>query len=729
MILGPQTQLAHLHASKTSIVIDVSSGRDPAIVYWGADLGNVSSAVLEAMVRAGLDPTVGSSVDGGVRLGALALSSSGWSGRPGLAGHRDDGTAWAPALGVDEVLLDAAEIVVDAAAVSAGAGRLRCSMVDPDCGLRAELIVELLATGLIRVRAEVTNEAAEDWTVDELAVVLPVPLQADELLDFSGRWSHERVPQRRHLDLGNWLRESRHGRTGFDSPTMSFCGEPGFDQASGQVWGLHVGFSGNQRCWVERRPEGRQVMAGGELLLPGEVRLAQGQGYRSPWVYAVHADGLDDAAHRVHDWLRSLPGHPATPRPVTLNVWEAVYFDHDEQTLLSLAERAAAIGVERFVLDDGWFLGRRNDTAGLGDWVVDPQVWPAGLHPLVDHVHELGMQFGLWFEPEMINIDSELARAHPDWIMATGARLPVEWRHQQVLGLAIPEAFDHVHAAIGAILDEYDISYIKWDQNRDLIDAGDRQRGGRPVVHEQTLACYRLMDALRAEHPGLEIESCSSGGGRIDLEMARHAQRFWISDCIDPHERAQIMRWTEQIIPPEMMGTHLASPRNSITGRVSELSFRAGMAIWGHFGVEWNLLETTDDEMSRLSEWIAFYKDERALLCTGDLVRRDLGGALLLHGVVARDRLRALYGLIRLESTALAQSGQVLIPGLDDHASYRLRPRLVGNGPERLGEPAWFGVDHEGIVMTGQALRLHGVRAPQLLPDQILILEATRTAG
>ncbi|MFZ2624452.1 MAG: alpha-galactosidase [Propionibacterium sp.] len=726
MILPARTQLVHLRASGTSVVVDVSAGREPAFVYWGTDLGELGTETLAAISLAGVDPPVGSSPDRGLRLGVLALSSSGWAGRPGLAGHRDDGSAWAPALGVDSVELTADDPVDEGATVCAGPGSLICSMVDPQAGIRARVVVELLAGGLLRVRAEVTNEDPRPWTLDELAVVLPVPLSAGELLDFSGRWAHERAPQRRALGLGCWLREGRHGRTGFDAPTMSFCGEAGFGFASGQLWGLHVAFSGNHRCWVERRPEGRQVMAGGELLLPGEVRLDQGEGYRGPWVYAVHADGLDDAAHLVHDWLRTLPGHPDPQRPVTLNVWEAVYFDHDEQTLLSLAERAARIGVERFVLDDGWFLGRRDDTAGLGDWVVDPRVWPAGLHPLADRVHELGMQFGLWFEPEMVSPDSELARAHPEWIMATGDRLPAEWRHQQVLDLAIPQAFEHVHAAMGAILDEYEIAYLKWDHNRDLVEAGNRQRAGSAAVHDQTLACYRLMDLLRAEHPGLEIESCASGGGRIDLEMARHAQRFWLSDCIDPHERAQIMRWSAQLLPAEMMGTHVASPRNAITGRVGELSFRAGLAIWGHLGVEWNLLEAGDDELSRLGEWISFHKQEQALLYGGDLVRRELPGGMTLHGVVARNRDEALYGLVRLESSPLARPGQLLVPGLDDRGSYRLCPRLVGGGPDGVVLPAWCGPDNEGIVMTGRALRLHGVRTPQLWPDEILILQAVR---
>ena len=225
-------------------------------------------------------------------------------------------------------------------------------------------------------------------------------------------------------------------------------------------------------------------------------------------------------ARRFHRFLRARRSTRVRTAPVTLNVWEAVYFDHDLDRLVDLAERAAALGVERYVLDDGWFGSRRNDHAGLGDWTVSPDVWPNGLHPLVDRVSELGMQFGLWFEPEMINIDSDVARAHPDWVMAdrrpAAGRVPRpagdQPRHPRVLR---PTS----GTRSSRILAEYDIGYIKWDHNRDLIDAGT-QPSGRPGVHEQTLAFYRLVDEIKAAHPGLEIESCSSGGARVDLGSA-----------------------------------------------------------------------------------------------------------------------------------------------------------------------------------------------------------------
>ena len=264
---------------------------------------------------------------------------------------------------------------------------------------------------------------------------------------------------------------------------------------------------------------------------------------------------------------------------MTLNTWEAVYFDHRLEPLVELAEKAAAIGVERFVLDDGWFGSRRDDHAGLGDWWVSPEVWPQGLHPLVDRVTQLGMQFGLWVEPEMVNLDSDIARAHPEWVMATGGRTPVPSRHQQVLNLGIPECYAHIRDALFAILAEYDIAYLKWDHNRDLVDAGSHP-DGRPGVHAHTLAVYRLLDELRAAHPRLEIESCYSGGGRVDLGILQRTDRVWVSDCIDPHERQMMQRWTAQLLPPSCWAP--TSPHPPRTPRAAPTTSASARPPRGH---------------------------------------------------------------------------------------------------------------------------------------------------
>jgi alpha-galactosidase len=525
------------------------------------------------------------------------------------------------------------------------------------------------------------------------------------------------------------LRENRRGRTGADSAYVLHAGPAGFGFAAGRVHAVHAAWSGNHVHYAERVATGECLLGGGELLLPGEIRLATGETYTSPWLYGAFGEGLDEVAHRFHRHLRARPRLVSAQRPVTLNVWEAVYFAHDRERLLDLADRAAEIGVERFVLDDGWFGARRDDRAGLGDWVVSDEVWPDGLHPLVDRVRKLGMQFGLWFEPEMVNLDSDVARAHPEWIMSARPEWPVESRHQQVLNLGIPEAYAHVKDQILALLGEYDIGYVKWDHNRDLTEAGTQADGGRPGVHAQTLAFYRLLDELRAARPDLEIESCSSGGARIDLAVLERTDRVWVSDNIDPHDRQRMLRWTGQLLPPEYLGSHIASGRSYATGRMHDLGFRAGTALFGHLGIEWDLAQASRPEIAELTAWITFYKEQRGFLLAGDLVRMDgVGDRVSLHGIVAPDRSRALFAFAPVDSLYPDPAPRLRFRGLAPERAYRVRPVLVGSAPSGLKPPLWWGepvslaAGFPGAVFTGAALQHVGVVAPILHPDQVLLL-------
>lgn len=493
----------HLRAAGVSVVLDRTGDRLPRVLHWGADLGDVPAVELGALLAVSVPPLSPGSTDAPVPVSLLPEQSLGWLGTPGVTGHRD-GADFSVAFTVTGV---EHEVVTD----GVGAHRVVVTAHDDVAALGLRVELELLASGLLRSRATLTNTGAGVYTLGTLDLALPVPPEADEILDFTGRHLRERSPQRAPFDVGTRLRESRRARA-HDATLLMLAGRSGFGYRSGEVWGVHVAWSGNTRTLAERTSSGVRLLGAGELLLAGEVRLESGDEYAGPWVYASYGDGLDELAGRFHGYLRARPHHPSGPRPVLLNVWEAVYFNHDLDRLRVLADRAAAIGVERYVLDDGWFRGRRDDTAGLGDWYVDETVWPDGLGPLVDHVRGLGMQFGLWFEPEMVNPDSDVARAHPDWLLGTGGRLAPPARHQQVLDLAHPDAYAFVLERIDAILTEHPIDYVKWDHNRDLIDAG-RGPTGRAGVHEQTLATYRLMDELRARHPGLEIESCAGGVG------------------------------------------------------------------------------------------------------------------------------------------------------------------------------------------------------------------------
>ncbi|WIE57113.1 alpha-galactosidase [Curtobacterium sp. MCLR17_031] len=698
-------ELVHLTAGGVSLVLDCRDDALPAVVHWGAALGPLDTDALTALADADVTPVSPNEMDDPVRLSVLPEPHRGWSGRPGLAGHRD-GADWSPAFTVTSLAVTDTTVTADAE--------------DTTAGLTVRVTIEMLGSGLVRARASVTNTADGVYTVDDLTLAMPIPSGAREILDFAGRWGKERTPQRRELVVGTHQREGRKGRTGTDAATVLTVGEPGFGFAHGRVWGVHTAWSGNHRHHAERLATGRQVIGGGELLLPGEVRLGTGATYEGPWVYFAHGDGLDDQARRFHRWLRSRPQHPTTPRPMTINVWEAVYFDHDLARLVDLAERAAALGVERYVLDDGWFRGRRDDHAGLGDWYVDEDVWPDGLGPLVDRVRALGMEFGLWFEPEMVNEDSDLARAHPEWILQADGRLPARSRDQQVLNLAIPEAFDHVLERMTAIIGEYAVDAVKWDHNRDLVEAGFP--GGGAAVHEQTLAAYRLMATLGERFPSLEIESCSSGGGRVDLGVIEHTARVWVSDDIDPLERQQMHRWTQQLLPPELLGSHIASGRNHTTGRVHDLAFRAGTALVGHLGIEWDLAGATADESAALTEWIALYRELRPLLHAGDLVRSDeVDDARLVYGTVAPDRQRAVFFLASIGRSEVSGTGRVTFRDLDPDTSYRVDPVVIGDGHD-LVRPDWWSGPR---VFSGRVLGTVGLQPPLMPADCVVPFRVT----
>ena len=698
---GNGNRVVHLQSRTTSILIDLAP-TTPRFLHWGPPLGD-ELPDLTALTQ----PVAHSAYDAPRFTELVPLASSGYPGRPAILGSRN-GKDFSP-----ELRLSSAE---------SHSNMTTIVLADDQAGLSLAVELCLCDGGMLRARSTVTNTGTTDYTVQELNTILPVGTGASELLDLTGRWCRERHPQRQQILDGTWVRSGRHGRTGHDSPLLFAAGTAGFNNRTGSVWALHFGFSGNQELFLDRGTDGPPTIGAGELFSPGELVLAPGGEYATPWVYAVYSDsGIDGVSSVFHDWVRGRENHPIRPRPVTLNTWEAVYFDHNIDGLTQLARVAGELGVERFVLDDGWFRGRRDDTAGLGDWFVDETVWPNGLTPLIDVVREQGMEFGLWVEPEMVQEDSDLVRAHPDWVSrAAQGRTPRLWRRQQVLDLVNPDAWDYIYSRLNALLAENDIAYLKWDQNRDLVDMG---HSFLPSTHEQTLAAYRLLDALRAAHPGVEIESCSSGGARVDLGILERTDRVWASDTNDALERQSIQRWTSTVVPPELIGAHIGPPRAHTTGRVHDLSFRAITAMFGHFGIEWDIRGLSEAEFAELSTGIALYKKYRELFHHGRTVNADLADpAYRLHGVVSADAERAVFAFVCLETTRAELPGNVTFPGLDVDRRYAVSvvyPNLADVTKEMV-PPGWT---QDGIVASGRFLGASGLPMPNLMPEHALLIE------
>jgi len=701
--------VVHLRAGGTSVVVLLSDGRLPRIIHWGEDLGELRADDLVALASTALPGIGDSAVTYPQPVPVLAQLPEGWMGRPGLVADRD-GTDWAAKFAVTSfACVDDSE-----------AHGVTVSGTDAQYGLELEIELQVLhASGLVRQRALLRNGREERVRVGGLELALPVPQEADEVMDLTGRWSLERVPQRRAFDVGEWVRTSRGGKPGLEHTMLVLAGRRGFGFRAGRVWATHLGWSGNQTLGAERTPADVRRLVASEVLVADEVTLGLDDEYVTPWQYGSWGDGLDELAARFHRHLRASSGYPHGPRPVILNTWEAVYFDHDPAALIALAERGAEAGAERFVVDDGWFVGRRDDTTSLGDWTIDRERWPDGLAPLATRVRELGMDFGLWFEPEMVNLDSELARTHPEWLFDAGHGAGMPSRHQHVLDLGHPEAEAYVLEAVSALVAELDIAYIKWDHNRYLLDAGHTPTG-RAGYRAHTLAAYRVMDELHRRHPGLEIESCASGGGRIDLGVLARTQRVWPSDCNDPHERMEIQRWTGLLVAPEYQGTHIGAEYSHTTHRQHPLSYRGEKAIWGNLGVELNLLVEDEESRAGVAAWIALHKRFRTLLHGGVSVHADLAEpAARLEGVVAPDGSEALFALSLTERPRTSPLGRLAIPGLDDDRIYRVTRIAPDGEPLEGAQPSWL---DETVELPGRVLRVVGVEMPNLDPDRSVLL-------
>ncbi len=673
----------------------------PEIVHWGArlpdgaeglrDRARANNLLDDDIAEASLFPTAG----------------TGLFRSPALVAHRG-GRDWSAAF--TQVQSD---------------GALRVTARDPVARLLLVLEMALPPDGdVLSMRVTLTNEGEAPLTVDHLASgAVRMPPEATELRTYGGRWAHEFTETPTTLRDGSLLLENRRGRTSHDRFPLLVATTAGCGEAVGTAWGVHLGWSGNSRIVADRLGDGSLLVVAGELLMPGEVELVPGESLATPTLYAGWSDaGMAGLSRSFHAYARApLLQMPATPRPVTLNTWEGTYFAHDEARLIREATAASALGIERFVLDDGWMVARDHDHAGLGDWIVDLAKYPNGLEPLARHVTALGMQFGLWVEPEMANPDSAALREHPEAALSVAGREQRLSRRQLVLDLADPAVWARVYAALDALLRKLPIGYLKWDMNRDLVAAGNA--AGRPAHRAQVHATYALMDRLRADHPALEIESCASGGARADWGVLARTQRVWTSDCNDALERLRIQRGAARLLPPEVMGSHVAASPNHQTGRRHTLAFRAAVAMLCHFGVELDPLELTDAELDELGGWIALHKRLRPVLHAGRHVSADAVDGRTLTGVV--DDARAVYLVAQEVAPARAHPAPLRLPGLVPEARYRVRIPA----PQRpiaaasYGHRALYG---EGVVHAGGTLAHAGFGPPPLRPETALILELTR---
>ncbi|WP_155055814.1 alpha-galactosidase [Streptomyces blattellae] len=514
------------------------------------------------------------------------------------------------------------------------------------------------------------------------------------LSQLHGRWAAESRLVRSDLTYGEKVIGSRRGHTGHQHlPWVAL--DTDATEERGEVYGCALGWSGSWRIAVAQLPDARvQITGGAGYDDSGLLRLAAGESFTTPVFAGLWSDGGYGGASRAwHAYQRMYVIPDAgEDRPVLFNSWEATEFDISEEQQRALARRAADMGVELFVVDDGWFGARTSDRAGLGDWTPNPDRFPGGLKPLADHVHGLGMRFGIWVEPEMVNPDSDLYRAHPDWVQHQTGRKRVEFRNQLVLNLARDDVRDYLWERLDALLSSAPIDYVKWDFNRCFTDAGwPEEAYPQRLWVDHVRSLYALLDRLRGAHPGVDFESCSGGGGRIDLGVMSRTDQVWTSDNTDPLDRLAIQHGFSQIHPARVMAAWVTdSPNTQLNGRVSTLRFRFVSAMAGVLGVGGDLTKWTDDELAEARKWVSLYKEIRPLVQRGDLyrLRPPQGGPSAVQYVLGGETVVLAW----LEAQHYGEPVPALrLRGLDPTASYECR--------------------ETGEVHRGAVLLHHGVRA------------------
>ncbi|WP_298986053.1 alpha-galactosidase [uncultured Roseibium sp.] len=690
-----QAKTWHLGDARQSLVLASFAGRLPEVIYWGPALPGKDD--LQLLAAASLTDVTGGMVDRNAGISLSPEASQTFTGHAGLSIRDTDGNILVPAF-----------LFENETATENG---LRLEYSDSHHGLTIVFDLSLTAEASLfklQTRLESSNVILVDWLA---APVVPVPAHTGEMIEFSGRWCAEFLTRRLQFSPGARVRDNRTGRTDHAHfPGLIVC-NGATTNTHGEAYSFHYGWSGGHKMVAEELADGRRHIQFGHASSSKE----KGKSFQSAALYATYsAEGLNGAAIQFQRYARDrMVTGARSPRPVHYNCWEAVYFDHKISELKSIASHAAELGAERFVLDDGWFGRRDDDTSSLGDWFVDDRKYPDGLTPLIDHVKSLGMEFGIWFEPEMINEDSDLYRAHSDWIL--GRKDQTRGRQQLVLDMSREDVRSYLYDRIADILKNNDIGYIKWDHNRVL-----------PIVAAaQTIGVYELLDRLRANFPDVEIESCASGGARVDFGILERTQRVWLSDSNDALERQRIQHDAALFLPGSVTGSHVGPRRCHTSGRVLDMKLRAWTAAQRHMGFEMDPRELDDAETATLCDATNWWKANRHWTMQADIHRLDSSDpAVIAEQQMARDGSRFVVFAVLARTSDQILPHPVRLTGLDPDAMYSVSLANRNEAPRlSRGNPL---LKEKDIEVSGRYLVTHGLILPWRFPETIWVLEGQR---
>ena len=687
-----QAQVFRIDAADMSYVLGINEKKQIQTLYWGKRL---SAADTFAGPRS--DPGV-SAFDSSINTTQQEYVA--WGGglyvEPDLKATFADGNR---------------DLVLQYASHSIEGNRLAIVLKDISREVYVELQYQVDATtGVLRRSAQVQNRTSAPLVIEQIASgTWNLPRGPDYRLRYlTGRWAGEWNLHEQVIQPGKTILESRRGSTGDqNNPWFAIDHNGAIDQDHGDVWFGALGWSGSWQVSVEQ-DELRQIrVTGGPNSFDFGYRLAPGEHLQSPDFYAGYSrDGIGGASRLLHRFeISNLVPHAPNPklRPVLYNSWEATEFKVDEAGQEALAEKAASIGVERFVMDDGWFGQRLNDHAGLGDWYVNPVKFPHGLKPLIDKVHSLGMDFGLWVEPEMVNPDSDLYRKHPDWTLNFTGRPRSEGRNQLVLNLARPDVRDFVFQFLDKLLNENDIAFLKWDYNRNWSEPGwpaVAPEDQKKVYIDYIDNLYSILEELRRKHPKVEIESCSGGGSRVDLGIMRYTDEVWPSDNTDAFDRLRIQDGFSYAYAPGLMMAWVTDSPTWVNQRSLSLQYRFLSSMQGSLGIGANLNNWKPEDFATAKKMVAQYKDVRETVQRGSLYRLispQKGSEQSVTESVSEDQHRAVVFSFLHSSEELYPFPRIYLRGLVPDAMYRI---AALDGKLSAGAPA---------IASGTFWMQHGV--------------------
>lgn len=600
---------------------------------------------------------------------------------------------------------------------------LEITCEDKNIGLRAILSYSVFEdTDAIARNIKLINAGEDELTVRKvMSACMDMDNQDYEMITLHGSWARERHMQRKSIGYGKSSVSSVRGETGHqDQPFMAIL-EKTTTQTSGDAYGIHLAYSGNFRMMAEvNQFDMVRVMCGIEPENFSWV-LGKGERFQAPEALLVYSsEGLGGMSRSYHELYRKhliRSPYKDKKRPILINNWEGTYFDFDETKLLGIAKEAAALGVEMLVMDDGWFGNRFDDNRALGDWVVNEEKLKGGLKKLVDEVNALGMEFGIWFEPEMISPDSDLYREHPDWAIAIPGRTPGLARNQFVLDVSRKEVRDYVLDMMFKVLHSANIKYVKWDMNRPLSDVGSVVLGAKnqgELSHRYVLGMYEMQERLLQEFPDLLLENCSGGGARFDPGMLYYSPQIWCSDDTDAIERLQIQEGTALIYPLSTMGAHVSVCPNHTVGRNTPFDTRGYVALAGTFGYELDMTKLSEEDKQMVKKQTQMYHQFNDIVRDGDYYRIASYGENHLYDcfqVVSKDKKRSLVFYVQVLNEANKKSRILKLQGLCKETAYAVK-ELTMEGD--LDEPI---VKDTGKVFGGELLMNGGLGFERMWGD------------